>query len=47
MWTTYGEPPIVAGPFDIKPGADPADGFLWFTNKAGNLIGRIFTGSIW
>jgi len=46
MWVTYGEPPIVAGSFDIKPGADPADGFLWFTNKAGNSIGRMFTGSI-
>jgi virginiamycin B lyase len=28
-------------PFDIKDGPG---GWLWFTNKAGNSLGRIFTG---
>ncbi|MBX7433460.1 hypothetical protein JDV09_15270 [Mycobacterium sp. Y57] len=36
-----GGPPEVDGPFDIKAGPDPADGYLWFTNKGGNSIGRI------
>jgi virginiamycin B lyase len=40
-WTFFGEPPLVDGPFDIKSGANPNDGFLWFTNKRGNSIGRI------
>ncbi|GAA4815208.1 hypothetical protein [Tomitella cavernea] len=31
--------PGVEGPFDIKPGPDPA--YLWFTNKRGGSIGRI------
>jgi len=28
-------------PFDIKDGTD---GWLWFTNKSGNSLGRIFSG---
>ncbi|WP_182357281.1 Vgb family protein [Tomitella gaofuii] len=31
--------PGVEGPFDIKPGPEPA--YLWFTNKRGGSIGRI------
>jgi virginiamycin B lyase len=41
-WSSYGAPPEVQGPFDIKS-ADPADGWLWFTNKAGNSLARIRT----
>jgi virginiamycin B lyase len=41
-WSRYGSPPEVDGPFDIKP-SDPADEWLWFTNKNGNSIGRIRT----
>ncbi len=40
-WRFVGSPPEVEGPFDIKTGPDPAGGSLWFTNKAGNTIGRI------
>jgi virginiamycin B lyase len=40
-WRFFGSAPDVDGPFDIKPGADPDDGALWFTNKTGNTIGRI------
>ncbi|KRE29179.1 hypothetical protein ASG82_26460 [Mycobacterium sp. Soil538] len=36
-WEFLGAPPDVDGPFDIKPGPDPA--VMWFTNKAGNSIG--------
>jgi virginiamycin B lyase len=36
----YGHFPLIDGPFDIKPGPD---GYLWFTNKAGNSLGRVFT----
>lgn len=43
-WSFFGERPFVEGPFDIKSGADTRDGFLWFTNKTGNSIGRISTG---
>lgn len=38
-WEFHGGPPDVEGPFDIKPGPDPAE--LWFTNKAGNSLGWI------
>ncbi len=38
-WEFFGGPPDVEGPFDIEPGPDPAE--LWFTNKAGNSLGRI------
>jgi virginiamycin B lyase len=41
-WTFFGAPPQVQGPFDIKT-ADPADGWLWFTNKTGNSLARIRT----
>ena len=40
-WSFFGEPPEVEGPFDIKPGADPDDGRLWFTNEGGDSIGCI------
>ncbi len=36
-WEFFGAPPDVDGPFDIKPGPDPA--VMWFTNKTGNSIG--------
>jgi virginiamycin B lyase len=42
-WAFFGGRPLVEGPFDIKSGADPRDGLLWFTNKSGNSIGRIST----
>ena len=45
-WAFFGGRPLVEGPFDIKSGADPRDGFLWFTNKSGNSIGRISSGVI-
>jgi virginiamycin B lyase len=38
---TFGEPPDVGEPFDIKDGPD---GWLWFTNQGGNTLGGIFTG---
>jgi virginiamycin B lyase len=38
-WQFFGGPPNVEGPFDIKAGPDGTD--LWFTNKAGDSIGRI------
>ena len=37
----FGAYPDVDEPFDIKDGPD---GWLWFTNKSGNSLGRIFTG---
>jgi virginiamycin B lyase len=43
-WSFYGAPPVVAGPFDIKSGPS-GDARLWFTNKTGNSIGSIATGS--
>ena len=42
-WAFFGEPPLIDGPFDIKSGVDPSDGFLLFTNNGGNSIGRIST----
>lgn len=44
-WHFFGALPDVNGPFDIKPSADPSNGMLWFTNKAGNTLGRIFIGA--
>ncbi|WP_433782625.1 virginiamycin B lyase family protein [Actinomycetospora sp. CA-101289] len=41
-WSSFGAPPQVQGPFDIKS-PDPADGWLWFTNKDGNSLARIRT----
>ena len=41
-WSFYGAPPQVQGPFDIKS-PEPADGWLWFTNKDGNSLARIRT----
>jgi virginiamycin B lyase len=38
---TFGALPEVDEPFDIKDGTD---GWLWFTNKSGNSLGRIFSG---
>ncbi|MBX7451001.1 hypothetical protein GR927_23720 [Mycolicibacterium sp. 3033] len=38
-WDYLGAPPDVQGPFDIKPGPDPA--VMWFTNKGGNSIGAL------
>ncbi|MBI5338274.1 MAG: hypothetical protein HZB45_11395 [Mycolicibacterium rufum] len=38
-WQFFGAPPDVDGPFDIKPGPDPA--VMWFTNKSGNSIGAL------
>jgi streptogramin lyase len=38
---TFGGPPEVDEPFDIKGGPD---GWLWFTDKAANALGRIFAG---
>lgn len=38
-WEFVGGPPDVDGPFDIKPGPDPA--VMWFTNKTGNSIGAL------
>lgn len=42
-WSMYGRAPDVDGPFDIKAGGNPAERFLWFTNKTGNSIGGITT----
>jgi hypothetical protein len=39
---TFGAPPEVDGPFDIKDGPG---GWLWFTNKSGNSPGRIYVGN--
>jgi streptogramin lyase len=34
----FGAFPEIDEPFDIKDGSD---GWLWFTNKSGNSLGRI------
>jgi virginiamycin B lyase len=38
---TFGGPPSVEAPFDIKAGPDD---WLWFTNQKGNSIARIYAG---
>jgi virginiamycin B lyase len=39
----FGQPPLVQGPFDIKPPVGPADRSLWFTDKEANTLGCITT----